>query len=98
MVHGVFLEESLKTDITLVLSTTIKHLCYLHIEIISLFGIIADICIEVVFMNIQHAQIKMSMANSIYPTKLANRERHNETFTQKNEQVTISKEGRWIYK
>src|SRR5690625_2493214 len=44
-------------------------------------------------MNIQHSQTKMTTANSIYQTKLANRERHDETFHTRNEQVTISEQG-----
>src|SRR5690625_2001575 len=44
-------------------------------------------------MNIQHSLTKVTTANSIYQTKLANREHHNETSPTRNEQVTISEQG-----
>ena len=44
-------------------------------------------------MNIQHIQTNVARAGSLYQTKLANSERHHETSSIKNEQVTISKEG-----
>jgi len=44
-------------------------------------------------MNIQHSQTKVTTANSIYQTKLEYRERHDETFHTRNEQVTISEQG-----
>lgn len=45
------------------------------------------------YMNIHHVQTKGTMTNSIYQTKLANREHYNEASFTRNEQVTISEQG-----